>query len=159
VSVANRKGFRAQIASELTTVLVGSGKPAQALYAGQVADFGGLWPTVVVSSAGSERPNDASYRGQQTGLLFDIDVFVKYSNAANSWDELDSEDALDDIEQIIAEWVLANGSRTPAAGSAIAWTNLTYTGRTDAELPPAFIGGEEYRHERIGLRVDIQGAI
>lgn len=159
MAVANRKPFRAQIASELAAVLVGAGKPAQSLFAGQVADFGGLWPAVIVSSAGSERPNDASYAGQNTTMLFDVDVFIKYSDKAEGWDELKSEDALDDIEQIVAEWVLANGTRAPQVGSAVAWTNLEYAGRTDAEFPPAFIGGEEYRHERISLRVEIQGAL
>lgn len=157
--VVNRKSFRAQIASELTALLVGTGKPAQSLYAGQVADFGGLWPAVVVSSAGSERPNESSYVAQTSTLLFDVDVFIKYSDEADGWDELDSEDALDDIEQIIADWVLQNSTRAPQAGSAVAWTNLSFAGRTDAELPPAEIGGEEYRHERISLRVEIQGAL
>lgn len=159
MSVANRKPFRAQIASELTAVLVGVGKPAQALFAGQVADFGGLWPAVVVSSAGSDRPNDSGYAAQGTALLLNVDVFIKYSDTAENWDELNSEDALDDIEQIVAEWVLQNATRAPVAGSAVAWTNLTYSGRTDAEIPPVQIGGEEYRRERISLRVEIQGAL
>ncbi len=158
MSVANRKAWRAQIASELAAVLAGAGKPAQALYAGQVADFDGLYPVVVVSSGGSDRLGDNG-SAQFAGLYLNVDVFVRYSDKANNWDELKSEDALDDIEQIVAEWVQANGNRPPVAGSSIAWTNLAYVGRTDAERPPALIGGQEYRWERISLRVDIQGAI
>ncbi len=159
MSVVNRKPFRAQIASELSALLVGVGKPAEALYAGQVAKFGGKSPVVVISSAGSERPNDSGYGAQDAVLLFAVDVLTKYSDAQRGWDELDSEDALDDIEQIIAEWVLQNSARPPVAGSSVAWTNLSYAGRTDAELPPAQVGGEEYRCERISLRVVIQGAL
>lgn len=159
MSVVNRKPFRAQIASELSALLVGTGKLAEALYAGQVADFGGKSPVVVISSAGSARPNDSGYVGQGATLIFAVDVLTKYSDVKRGWDELNSEDALDDIEQIIADWVLQNSARAPVAGESVAWTNLSYAGRTDAELPPLRIGGEDYRCERISLRVEIQGAL
>ena len=154
MSVANRKLWRAAIASDLATALVPT--YANALYAGQVADFGGKSPVVIVSSAGSDRPND-TYATQTTALLINLDVFVLYADSANGFDELDAEDALDDIEAAVAAWVQANATRTPANG--VGWTNLEYAGRTGADVGPATIGGQEYRREQIGLRVSIQGAV
>lgn len=154
MTVANRRTWRAAIASDLATALVPT--YAQALYAGQVADFGSQSPVVIVSSAGSDRPND-SYATQGTVLFFNLDVFVLYADSDNGFDEMDAEDALDDIEAAVAEWVLANATRTPSNG--IGWTELAYAGRTGADIGPATIGGQEYRREQIGLRVTIQGAV
>jgi hypothetical protein len=155
MTVANRKLWRSAIASDLNTALVTSGL-VQSLYAGQVADFGGQSPVVIVSSAGSDRPSD-NYTTQSTALFLNLDVFVLYADSANGFDEMDAEDALDDIEAAVAEWVQANATRTPSNG--VGWTLLEYAGRTGADIGPAPIGGQEYRREQIGLRVNIQGAV
>ena len=154
MSVANRKLWRAAIATDLETALVPT--YAQAVYAGQVATFDGQYPVVVVSSTGSERTdNDTT---QATALFINLDVFVVYADSANGWDEMDAEDAIDDIEAAVAAWVADNATRVPTA-STVGWTGLEYAGRTVADAPPPTIGGMEYRFEQISLRVSIQGAV
>ena len=155
MTVANRKQWRAAISSDLTTALVTSGL-VQALYAGQVGNFGGQSPVVIVSSAGSDRPSD-NYATQSTALFFNLDVFVLYADSVNGFDEMDAENAIDDIEAAVADWVQSNATRTPTSG--VGWTLLGYAGRTGADIGPATIGGQEYRREQIGLRVNIQGAV
>jgi hypothetical protein len=155
MSVANRRLWRAAIASDINTALSTLTAPP-VVYAGQVADFAGQSPVVIVSSAGSDRPND-TYATQGTVLFINLDVFVLYADSENGWDEMDAEDALDDIEAAVAEWVLANGTRTPSA--SVGWTSLDYAARTGADIGPESIGGQEYRREQISLRVSIQGAV
>ena len=154
MSVANRKLWRAAIAADLATALVPT--YAQAVYAGQVASFDGQYSVVVVSSAGSERTdNDTT---QATALFINLDVFVVYADSENGFDEMDAEDALDDIEAAVAAWVADNATRVPTA-STVGWTGLEYAGRTNADVGPVTLGGTDYRYEQIGLRVSIQGAV
>jgi hypothetical protein len=154
VSVANRKLWRAAIASDLETALVPA--YANALYAGQVATFNGASPVVVVSSAGSDRAENDST--QKHALFINLDVFVLYSDSVNGFDETDAEDKLDDIEAAIATWVKDNATRQPSV-NAVGWTGLEYAGRTNADIGPASLGGQDYRYEQIGLRVTIEGAV
>ena len=154
MTVANRKLWRSAIATDLTTALVPS--LAEAVYAGQVADFEGQYPVVIVSSGGSERiDNDST---QRTALIINLDVFVLYADSEQGWDEMDAEDAIDDIEAAVAEWVKANATRTPTA-STVGWTGLEYAGRTGADVGPAEISGQQHRREQISLRVTIEGAV
>lgn len=161
-NVANRKTWRKAIAAELTPLLTGSGKPAQAVYDGLVGDFGVQSPVVVFSSGGSRRSKeDAFGTAQETVFFVDVNVYSLYAEetASGTWDEMDAEDAIDDIEKIIADYVMDNGSReTPVSG--VVWTTLTYDERTEtgSALQPVELGGAEYRRERIPLRISIMGA-
>lgn len=160
MSPVNRKPFRKHIASELESALVGVGKPAQVVYPYQISDFNHQFPVVTVSAASSEHPNTTLYGEEGAVFDFAIDVFVAYSLEKEGWTALNSEDELDDIEQIVADWVCQKGgSKTKDPLTGVGWTSLAYAGRTDSTIPLIDIGGGVYRQERIILRVDIQGAL
>ena len=159
-NVANRKTYRAAIAAELATLLVGSGKPAQSVFAGHVGDFSGVSPAVIVSSGGSAREGvENNSRAQDTRLYVNVTVLVAYADEAGAYDELDSENALDDIEKIVSDWVGDNRTRDPGHVSGVAWTELNFEQRTETGqlLPIAEVGGQSYRIETIPLVVRIMG--
>lgn len=144
--MASRKDIRAQLKSLLQTGLVGTGKPVQVVYGGQIADFQGQSPVVVIASAGSERRR-WTFQGGRALHRFKIFVFVLYKDEAAGWGEEDAEDALDDIEQAIADILDAN------AGKCDHWKSLLYNGASDCGGVP--VGGQEYRLETIS--VEAQG--
>lgn len=102
----NRETVRDAFTALLSTALVGTGLPAQAVYGYQVGDFGSQSPVVVVSDAGSMR-SVMTGLGSRAEFLFNIFVFVLYTDGS-SWNEDDAEDALDAIEKIIADVLDAN---------------------------------------------------
>lgn len=142
---ANRKTLRRALAALLATQLVGAGKPVQQLYAYQVEDFGGQSPVAVLTSAGTQRAR-MTFQGSQTIFFFNLHVFALYTNAAAGWDEEDTEDALDDIEALVAAFVDANQNTAD-------WDVVDYAERTEAA--PVVIGGAEYKHEIIPLSVEV----
>jgi hypothetical protein len=73
-------------------------------------------------------------------------VFVAYAVPGSGWTEAHAEDALDAIEDLIADVVAAN-QRT------VAWTAIAYSGPTQPDA--AVIGGVEYRRELITLDVEV----
>lgn len=159
-NVANRKTYRAAIAAELSTLLVGSGLPAQQCFAGHVGEFSGVSPAVIVSSGGSARQTvQNTSRTQDTTLYINVTVLVAYGEVDGTFDELDSENALDDIEKIVSDWAGDNRTRDPGDASGVAWTNLDFEQRTETGqlLPLAEIGGRSYRIETIPLAVRIMG--
>jgi hypothetical protein len=142
--VSARKDARLHLAGLLEAALVGNGKPAQAVYPYQVGDFRGQTPVVVVASGPAEHlPNGFGCSKASFQLL--VYVFVAYA-AAGGWTEEQAEDALDDIEAIIADVIGANG-RTDA------WVQIGYSGPTQPD--PVVIGGVEYRRELITLDVQV----
>lgn len=138
--MAGRKDIRAQLQSLLEAGLVGDGKPVQVVYGGQVADFQGQSPVVVIASAGSERRR-WTFKGGRALHRFKIFVFVLYKDAEAGWDEEDAEDLLDDIEESIAGILDAN------AGKCDYWQSLTYDAASECAGVP--VAGEEYRVETI----------
>lgn len=144
--MVNRETVRDAMAALLNTALVGTGLPAQVVYAYRVGDLGGQSPVVVVSSAGSERPRMTAAGGRTTVRL-QVDVFVLYSDES-TWGEDEAEDRLDLIEKTIAETVEANQVTTN-------WQAVDYAApseRVDVE-----VGGLEYAREMILLRVEVFG--
>jgi hypothetical protein len=106
----DRSDARVELASILSTALVGSGKPCQAVYAYQPATFNGQSPVVTVSSAGAHRPS-FTHQGNQATFSYYIHVFVLYSDADSGWTESDCETRLDLIEKTILETLIANRIR------------------------------------------------
>lgn len=143
---SNRKTAREALATLLTTALVGSGKPVQALYDYRPADFGGQSPVVTVSSAGTRRRRMTAMGSRATPLLR-VDMFVVYSDQA-TWTEADTEDALDDLEATVAG-VLDDNQRTAA------WQALDYADAS--QRMSAVIGGVEYAWESIQVAVEVYG--
>lgn len=143
----SRQTSREALAALLSTALVGSGKPAAAVYDYLVGDFQGQSPVVVVASGPIDRQRDSLGACYRTSFLLRCYVFVAYSDPAGTWTEADAEDAIDAIEVLIADTVLANSR------SAGAWDSLTY--ETATELDSVTIGGVEYRREIITLRGEV----
>jgi len=142
--VSYRKTARLKLAELLGAALVGDGLPAQAVYPYQVGDFAGQSPVVVVASGPADHQTNGfgCVRASFQLLVF---VFVAYA-AAGGWTEADAEDALDDIEAIIAGVIEANGRSE-------AWDKIAYSGPTQPD--PVVIGGVEYRRELIALDVQV----
>lgn len=134
----DRKTIR-QNFSMLLTVSLDNAK----VYSGQVADFGGQSPVVIVSGAGSEHD-------QVTPDLFvskhniDVFVFVLYKDEAANWNEMDAENMLDDIEHKIHQVVMDNQHGEY-------WNSISYRSPSTETPAPAMIGGAEYKVEIISL--------
>lgn len=144
--MVNRETVRDAMAALLQTALVGTGLPAQAVYAYRVGDFNGQSPVVVVSSAGSERPRMTS-AGGRTSVYLQVDTFVLYSDEG-TWGEDDADDRLDLLEKTIAETLHANQDTA-------AWDAVDYAARS--ERIDVEVGGLEYAREMIPLRVEVYG--
>jgi|FLYN01.1.fsa_nt_gi hypothetical protein len=144
---ADRGLIRTTFASLLQQALVGTGKPAQAVYDHQVGDFGGQSPVVFVASAPIRRP-PLTARGGRATVRLDVWVLVLYADPASGWTEADAEDRLDAIERAIAEVVRANQVNAIARWQAIDYAEAT---------APDFIeiGGPTYRRERIPLQFEV----
>ncbi len=140
-----RKAARLKLAELLAPALVGAGKPAQVVYPYRRGDFAGQSPAVAVTGGpATHEPNGFGCSKAAFQLL--VFVFVLYADPASGWTEAHTEDALDEIEAIIAEVVEAN-SRTEA------WTQIAYAGPTQPD--PVVIGGVEYLRELITLDVQV----
>lgn len=147
MAAVNRQTIRDALAALLSTALVGTGLPVQAVYAYPVSDFGTQSPVVVLQSADTTRANYAA-QGDKSWIGIDIIVFVVY--AATSWTAQNAEDRLDLIEKSIADVIEARANQATTN-----WAILEYRG----ESVPGYIvnesGGIDYRTETIPVRVKV----
>lgn len=155
----SRKLYRQLLASEIGTALTNANL-VQAVYGYRIGNFNGQSPVVIVTSAGSDRRQEITGSvDAEVELLFAVDVFVLYADKASSWTEANAEDAIDDIEQTVADWVLtnANGIARTEAGQT-SWFDLTFNDRsaTGSLLQSEKQGGQEYRRERMTITVHIR---
>jgi len=137
----NREVLRDELATVLEAALVGTGKPAQAVYGYRRGDFQGMTAIVSVLSEGSARHNLPREEGNKVYL--GLYLFVLYSDGAD-WNEDDAEDCLDEIEALIAE-TLAVYRRHPGY-----WQCIDYADRSTREAT-LIIGGVPYILEHIPL--------
>lgn len=143
---SSREAVRDAFTTLLQTALVGTGKPAQAVYGYQVGDFAGASPVVTVSSGPISRERRSLGACWTTVAQLLVHVFVLYSDEG-SWGEDDAEDALDSIEAKIADVVQANMS------NAGVWHKIRYAEPTFTD--GVEIGGIEYRREVITLEFEV----
>lgn len=122
VTAISRKVIRDQIASGLTTALVGLIKE---LAGYQKANFEDLTPFVRVYGEGSDRGTQGgnSIGALMTSYFYTAQVWVPYTWTVAAWNESDAEDAMDAIEQKVAEWLAADH------GGA-SWHEIMYADRT-----------------------------
>jgi hypothetical protein len=147
----NRETIRDAFAALLNSALVGTGKPADAVYgylhgdpfAADVAPIA----VVVVTSSGSERTGSMGAQTFDVWVYLDVWVYVLYADPANSWTEANAEDKRDLIEKSIADVVQDNTSTT-------SWDELQYAGRTTA-TDVQIEGGATYFVEQIPIRVHV----
>ena len=135
------------LATLLQAALVGTGKPAQAVYAYQVADIGTQTPVVIVTSPGSNRRNPFKSPRDTSLVYLDVHVLVLYASPADSWTEANSEAALNTIEKLI-NGVVADNDETAT------WMHIDFAGQT--RIDPVIIAGKEYRYEVIPLVTEVR---
>lgn len=150
---SDRSQLREGFAALLNAGLTGDGRLVQAVFAYHVGDFGTRFPVVVVRSGGTERRPFP--QGGYPVHLLEAWVFVLYAaldehgqlqrDAAGepAWDEQDSENTLDEIEQEIRALVDSN----PRGAH---WKSVEYAGPSEVGVEK--IGGVAYRTEVIPLR-------
>lgn len=144
MTISNRETYRDAIKTLLEAGLVGTGKPAQAVYGYHVGDFQQQSPVVIVASAGSEREQGAVTSRQKNYFYFLIYTFTLYSQESSNWGEDDAEDRLDLLEKTIAEIIVDNRSNST-------WSFIELDGKS--EVDSVMVAGEEYRRETIPIRV------
>lgn len=142
---ADRETARDALATLLTAALVGSGKPAQAVYNYRKGEWSGLFPVVEVSSRTSTR-TQMTRAGSRATFGLQVDVYVLYALDDGTWTEALAEDALDEIEHLIAGAVEQNQTTAP-------WKSLSYAG--NSERMDVTIGGVPYIWETIPLVAEV----
>lgn len=155
----SRKTYRQLLATEVGQALTNAGV-VQKVYPFRAGNFNGQSPVVTFTSAGSDRRQEITGSvDAETSLMFAIDVFVLYADPASNWTESNAEDAIDDIEQVIADWVLknSNGISRIEQGQT-SWFELVFNERsaTGSLLQAEKLGGQEYRRERMTITVFIR---
>lgn len=143
-NATNRETGRDALAGLLSTALVGTGLPAQAVYGYQKSDFEGQSPVVVVLSAGTRRQRfGVGTQKYRSWFAYEVLVFVADADEAVSWTDADVEDRLDLIEKEIADVVADNRSTTN-------WDDLKHD-EGFGQILPAVVGGKPYKMEIIRL--------
>lgn len=147
MTATNRETARDGLTTILTTALVGTGKPAQAVYGYAIGDLGGQSPVVRIMSAGTDR-SEATYDTDfYTTFFFTVECWVLKVETSSSWTEADAEDRLDLLEKTIADTLTANY----ANGSA--WDRISFDGRSNV-VDGSLLGGENYTVEIIPIRAE-----
>lgn len=118
----SRAEARKALATELTTAL----PTAQVVYDHMKGGFAGQSPVVRVMSAGSERRRFTP-QGGRGELHFTVQFWVMYASPGNNWSEEDAENAIDQLEYELAEYVDSNRQGNP-------WKSLEYSTRSGIEL-------------------------
>lgn len=145
MTATNRETGRDALVSLLTTPLIGTGKPAQALYGYLKGDFQGQSPVVVVTSAGTGTEKRAVTSKVKNEFYFVVHTFTLYAVEGTDWGEDDTEDRCDLLEKTIRETIAANVNTAN-------WAFIEIDGRSS--IDSVIIGGEEYRHEAIPIRME-----
>ncbi len=142
----SRKVARGALKDLLTTALVGVGLPVKTVVDSKVTDLSGLTPLVSVLSAGTLRER-LTFLGDQA--TFNLEVQVWVLQEGTGWTTAESEDALDDIEALVAATYEAN------QGTAN-WEILMYAG--PSSVRELAVGGVPYFMERIPTIVKLAKA-
>jgi len=151
VSSASRAPVRKHFAALLQAALVGTGKPAQAVYDHLVGDFRDAGVVVVVASGPILRQRASLGECWQSTVRLNVYLFVRYADPLTGWTEAQAEDALDACESAIADVVLENST---APGY---WERCTYAEDELTDLGSVSDGGVNYRRELIPVELEIFG--
>jgi hypothetical protein len=142
----SRETSRDALVTLLTAALVGVGLPAKTVTGSKPDTLTGETPLVSVLSAGSERPR-LTVDGNRGIMYLTIHVWVQ--QATTGWTNAQAEDALDEIESLIAGVIETNRETSN-------WMVLEYTARTtvlDVEVE-----GNRYYREVIPIRAQLKGS-
>lgn len=146
VTAVSRKTVREAIATGLTAAL---GSSIKELAGYQKANFEDLTPFVRVYGEGSDRGAQGgnSIGALMTSYFYTVQVWVPYTWTATAWNENDAEDALDVIEQKVAEWLASDHD-----GSV--WHEIKYADRSQIAVLKTNTG-KTYLVEDIPLTVRV----
>lgn len=137
-----RKIVRQTMATELATHL---GTLVQEVSAYQNPDIHES-PMVRIMSSGSQRPRVLS-RGERSKLSFTIQTWVLATHMpGRGWTAEDAEDAIDEIEYSISQWISDNQNRPGL------WTHIAYEGMS--RVQPVITEDEVWLIENITIIVD-----
>ena len=150
MTATSRKTARGALGTLLKTALEGTGKLAQVVYAYPPADITES-PVVFVRSAGtaSKRKGIGQTKGYNR-FYFEIMVYVAAANNDSGWTPGVAADALDDIEAVVRDTVLANPTNA-------AWTNMVLAEQPTeiVRLDAVSTGGLPYDVEVIGVEMEV----
>lgn len=146
VTTVSRSAVRNEIASGLTTAL---GNAIRQLAGYQKANFEDLTPFVRVYGEGSDRGarGGNSIGALMTTYFYTAQAWVPYTWPASGWNEEDAENAIDVVEQKVAEWVASDH------GGA-SWHEIAYADRTFINILK-LASGRVYIVEDIPLMVRV----
>lgn len=133
----SRETVRDALVTLLTAALVGTGLPAKTVTGSKVTTLKGLTPLVAVLSAGTLRER-LTFQGDIPTFYLEVQVWVR--QACTGWTNAQAEDALDEIEALIA------GVYQDNRGTAY-WEVLEYNG--PSSVVEMSIGGAAFYVERI----------
>jgi hypothetical protein len=136
----NREVVRDKLAALLTPVMVGVGKPVQALFNYRPGDFGKQSPVMMVSGEKVARAYVTLSNAYDTAFSLAVHVFIAYADKKSGWTEAQAEDRLDVIEKMMADVVMDNRN---LAGF---WDLLGFAGQSEED--DVVIGGEDYRRAK-----------
>ena len=106
MTVLSRKTVRKEVGAGLETVLVGTGLPCAAVYSYQVGKLGGMSPVVEVLSGTINRPfAGMGTKRYESDMTLEIHILVYDGQVNQPFTDEQKEDAADDIEAIVAQWV------------------------------------------------------
>lgn len=141
----NRKDVRSAIAAGISAPGV---LPATATVYGYMATgFEGLSPVVRVVSAGSMRP-EFTARGTRSRFYYSVQLWVLFFEDGEPDVQQAAEDALDDLEEALLDWLIDN--QTGAL-----WTAISFADRSRTQV--VLVGGSQYIMEDIPIAVDVFG--
>lgn len=140
----SRKAARDALVTLLTAALVDPGTlPVQTVTGSKVTSLEGLTPLVSVLSAGTLRER-LTFQGDIPTFSLEVQVWVR--QACTGWTNAQAEDALDEIEALIAGVYESN------RGTAN-WEVLEYTG--PSRVVEMAVAGNGYYVERIPSAVKL----
>jgi len=147
MTVLSRKTIKEEIATGLSTALVGSGKPAIALYSYQKGKLGGESPVILVTSGTLDR----EFKGMgsttfDSRFIIDCHVLVYDGDENQPLTETQREDKGDELEVGIATWVASHQKGTN-------YRALRYQKPTE-RASVVMLDGEPYLLEIISLEVE-----
>ena len=140
----SRKAARGALKTLLTAALVGVGLPVKTVVDSKVTDLSGLTPLVSVLSGGTLR-DPLTFQGDHPTFGLEVQVWV-LQEESTGWTAAEAEDALDDIEALIAGVYESN------RGTAN-WEILEYDG--PSSIREMAVAGIPYFVERIPTTVRV----
>lgn len=139
----NRSTVRDALATLLGNNLVGASLPVKTVSAHKVESLEGQTPLVVVLSQGSSR-TPLTFQGNRSSFSLLVQVWVLQE--ASGWTQAQAEDALDEIESLIAGVFESN--RTSDS-----WEKIAYDGET--RVFEVSVAGTPYYVESIPTEIEL----